>query len=83
MDGQGETEARRHENTGPLGMWGRKKFSSSLLGSPSWSKDEIDMRQSSRRESNKSLITCIHEGNVGKQQLTKVVENLTLNTILG
>ena len=41
MDGQGETDAEnigKSENTGQLGVLGRKKFSSALLVSPGWSK---------------------------------------------
>ena len=40
--------------------WGRKKFSSTPLGSSGQSKNSIDRRQINRRKSNKSLITHIH-----------------------
>ena len=42
---------------------GTMKFSS-ILGSSSWSKNEIDMRQLNKR--NQNLITCIYERDPGE-----------------
>ena len=45
-------------------LLGKKKFSSTLLGSSSWSKNEVDMRQLNKRKQN--LIPCIHERDPGE-----------------
>ena len=63
----------------------RKKFPSALLGSSDWSKNYIGTRQINRRNSHKSLKTCIHGRDQRKlSSLLRIpdkAETLTLTTI--
>jgi len=45
-----------------------KTFSSTLLGSSGWCRNQIDVRELNRRRSNKSSIICIHGRDTGKMR---------------